>query len=38
MAEQILTIEPETWKELFDKHLKEFVIYVAKDPKDFLVR
>ncbi|KAL5263668.1 hypothetical protein ACHWQZ_G008889 [Mnemiopsis leidyi] len=27
----------ETWKEWIDKYIKEFVIYIAKDPKDFFV-
>ena len=35
---QVMAESEETWKEWIDKYIKEFVIYVAKDPKDFFVR
>jgi hypothetical protein len=28
----------ETWKDWIESYIKQFVIYVAKDPKDFFVR
>ena len=28
----------QTWKDWIEGYIKEFVIYVAKDPKDFFVR
>ena len=37
MAETVVGSEG-TWKELLDDYLKQFIIYVAKDPKDFFVR
>ena len=37
MAEAVVEVEA-TWKEWVDVYMKEFIIYVAKDPKDFLVR
>jgi len=36
MAETVVGSEG-TWKELLDAYLKQFIIYVAKDPKDFFV-
>ena len=27
-----------TWKEWMDGYLREIIIYIAKDPKDFFVR
>ena len=35
---QVNMAEEATWKDTLDGYIKEFVIYVAKDPKDFFVR